>query len=118
MFSDDPNVLSMIVKHLRKAGYDAMEAVDGLEALRKLHHDEYDLIITDLVIPYISGLGVVSALKPGRIGESVRAMIKGYIIKPCGFNRAHRRGIWRLVASQNTGFPPFRRDNTSLILSL
>lgn len=78
---DDPNVLSMMVKHFRKAGYEPIEAVDGLEALRMLEQCEYDLVITDVVMPYISGVGVVVALKKKRPGTPVIAMT-GYGKEP------------------------------------
>jgi DNA-binding response OmpR family regulator len=78
---DDQNVLSMMVKHLRKAGYEAIQAEDGLEALRKLEEGDYDLVITDIVIPYISGVGVVSAFKKKRPHVPVIAMT-GYGKEP------------------------------------
>ncbi|PKN24825.1 MAG: response regulator [Deltaproteobacteria bacterium HGW-Deltaproteobacteria-21] len=78
---DDQNVLSMIVKHLRKAGYNPIQAADGLEALRKLEEDDFDLVITDVVIPYISGVGVVSAFKKKRPHVPVIAMT-GYGKEP------------------------------------
>lgn len=78
---DDQNVLSMMVRHFRKAGYNAIVAVDGLEALRKLEEGEYDLVITDVVMPYISGVGVVSAFKQKRPGVPVIAMT-GYGKEP------------------------------------
>jgi CheY-like chemotaxis protein len=78
---DDQNVLSMMVKHIKAAGYEAVEAVDGLEALRKLQEGEYDLVITDVVMPYISGVGVVTAIKQNRPGVPVIAMT-GYGKEP------------------------------------
>jgi len=60
---DDPNVRSMLVKHLVKSGYRIIEATDGMEALKRLEQDQYDLVLTDIVMPYISGVGVVTALK-------------------------------------------------------
>ncbi|RJR50183.1 MAG: response regulator [Desulfobacteraceae bacterium] len=78
---DDENVLSMMVKHLRKAGYNPVQAADGLEALRKLDEDNFDLVITDIVMPYISGVGVVSAFKKKRPHVPVIAMT-GYGKEP------------------------------------
>ncbi|RJR50567.1 MAG: response regulator [Desulfobacteraceae bacterium] len=78
---DDENVLSMMVKHLRKAGYNPVRAADGLEALRKLDEADFDLVITDIVMPYISGVGVVSAFKKKRPHVPVIAMT-GYGKEP------------------------------------
>ncbi len=60
---DDPDVLSAIVKNLEHAGYKIITANDGMEGLKKIKSGGYDLVITDIVMPYVSGTGVVSALK-------------------------------------------------------
>ena len=60
---DDPDVLSAIVKNLDHAGYRIITANDGMEGLKKIKSGGYDLVITDIVMPYVSGTGVVSALK-------------------------------------------------------
>ena len=66
VIEDDPDVLSMIIKHLVYLNYEVITATDGMEGLKKLDSGGYDLVITDIVIPYVSGVGVVSALKEKR----------------------------------------------------
>jgi DNA-binding response OmpR family regulator len=63
VIEDDPDVLSMIVKHLKHQGFDVVTARDGMEGLKKLKAGGYDLVITDIVMPYVSGTGLVTALK-------------------------------------------------------
>lgn len=63
IIEDDADVLSMMVKHLMKEGYEVITAVDGMEGLKKLETEAYDLVITDIVMPYVSGVGVVRAIK-------------------------------------------------------
>ncbi len=60
---DDPDVLSVMVKNLELAGYKVITATDGMEGLKKIKSGGYSLVITDIVMPYVSGTGVVSALK-------------------------------------------------------
>lgn len=48
---------------LNKAGFDAKAVFDGEEALAELEVNEYDLIITDLVMPKVDGFGLLKALK-------------------------------------------------------
>jgi DNA-binding response OmpR family regulator len=67
IIEDDADVLSIMVKHLMKVGYEVITAVDGMEGLKKLETETYDLVITDIVMPYVSGVGVVSAIKPVRM---------------------------------------------------
>ena len=63
VIEDDLDVLSMIVKHLKYLGYEVIAATDGMEGLKRLDSGGYDLVITDIVMPYVSGVGVVTALK-------------------------------------------------------
>jgi CheY-like chemotaxis protein len=63
VIEDDLDVLSMIVKHLKYLGYEVIAAADGMEGLKRLDSGGYDLVITDIVMPYVSGVGVVTALK-------------------------------------------------------
>jgi DNA-binding response OmpR family regulator len=63
VIEDDPNVLSMMEKHLASEGYAVLTAADGMEGLKKLGSETYDLVITDIVMPYVSGVGLVSVIK-------------------------------------------------------
>lgn len=63
VIEDDPDVLSILAKHLEHVGYEVKTASDGLEGLKALDSIGYDLIITDVVMPFVSGLGVVSTIK-------------------------------------------------------
>ena len=63
VIEDDQGVLDTIAKHLSHAGYAVVTAADGMEGLKKIKADSYDLVITDIVMPYVSGTGVVTSLK-------------------------------------------------------
>lgn len=63
VIEDDEDVLSMLVKNLKFMGYNIITAKDGMEGLKKLDSGGYNLVITDIVMPYVSGVGVVTALK-------------------------------------------------------
>jgi DNA-binding response OmpR family regulator len=63
VIEDDPDVLAMLIKHLEYLDYAVITATDGMEGLKQLQSAKYDLVITDIVMPYVSGVGVVTALK-------------------------------------------------------
>ena len=81
VIEDDQDVLAMIIKHLEYLGYKVITATDGMEGLKQLESAEYDLVITDIVMPYVSGVGVVTALKEKRPHIPVIA-ITGYGKEP------------------------------------
>jgi two-component system cell cycle sensor histidine kinase/response regulator CckA len=78
---DDLDVLSITVKHLKRLGYKVITATDGMEGLKQLQAHDYDLVITDIVMPYVSGVGVVTALKEKKPHIPVIA-ITGYGKEP------------------------------------
>jgi len=81
VIEDDQDVLSMLVKHLAHMGYEVITARDGMEGLKKLNLERFDLVITDIVMPYVSGLGLVTTLKEKKPSIPVIA-ITGYGKEP------------------------------------
>ncbi|MBN2419502.1 MAG: response regulator [Deltaproteobacteria bacterium] len=63
IIEDDLDVLSAFVKHFKYLGYDVIIATDGMDGLKKIDSGGYDLVITDIVMPFVSGVGVVTTLK-------------------------------------------------------
>jgi DNA-binding response OmpR family regulator len=60
---DSPTVLAITKAALEEAGYEAIAAVDGQEALDKARKENPDLIILDLMLPKIDGYKVCRMLK-------------------------------------------------------
>ena len=81
VIEDDQDILSMLVKHLAHMGYEVITARDGMEGLKKLNLERFDLVITDIVMPYVSGLGLVTTLKEKKPSIPVIA-ITGYGKEP------------------------------------
>ncbi len=60
---DEPLILQTLELKLKKEGYEVIGCVDGLDALQKIDSEQPDLIITDIMMPYMSGLEVVRKVK-------------------------------------------------------
>ncbi|MCQ1537071.1 response regulator [Methanosarcina sp. KYL-1] len=60
---DHPVILELIITMLLSFGYNAAEAVDGSEALKKVQEDDFGLILMDIQLPGIDGLEVLKELK-------------------------------------------------------
>lgn len=65
VIDDSQETLVALDKYFKKKNYDVVTAQDGLAALKLLKSDRsgFDLVITDLVMPYVSGIGLISILK-------------------------------------------------------
>ena len=60
---DEPLMLMAIEAKLRNEGYDVTGVGDGREALKAYEADTPDLIITDILMPYTSGLELIGIVK-------------------------------------------------------
>ncbi len=61
---DDEEVIRKYLRiNLLKWGYEVKEAVDGVEALEQLGRDDFDLLISDIVMPNKDGWEVLKEVK-------------------------------------------------------
>ncbi len=60
---DDEDILELIERHLSNKGYEVVTAYDGEQALPLLEKVKFDLVITDLKMPKIDGMEVLSRVK-------------------------------------------------------
>jgi len=59
---DDLLVTQLIVDTLTREGYWVDSAPNGVTALEKIQHQRYDLILSDLHMPQLNGVGLYLAL--------------------------------------------------------
>ena len=57
---DEPMLLKTIELKLKKEGYEVIATGDGRDAIARIEKDNPDLVISDIMMPYASGLEVVS----------------------------------------------------------
>lgn len=60
---DSASVRQMVSFTLRKADYEVIEAVDGNDGLAKVSSGKFDLIITDLNMPNVDGIQMITAVR-------------------------------------------------------
>src|SRR4051812_9079014 len=60
---DEPLMLMAIEAKLKNEGFDVVGVADGREALKVLENYVPDIIITDILMPYTSGLELISIVK-------------------------------------------------------
>lgn len=60
---DEPAILEVVVEFARTLGHDAVGACDGEEALAIVQSRLPDLVITDVMMPRLNGLGLYDALR-------------------------------------------------------
>jgi len=60
---DDPSLLEMILYAFRHRGFDADGAADGVQALILLEQENFDVVLTDLRMPRLDGLGLLREVR-------------------------------------------------------
>ncbi len=60
---DSPSLRQMVTFTLKGAGYEVSEAVDGVEALGIAKGQSFDLVITDINMPNMDGIQLISELR-------------------------------------------------------
>lgn len=71
---DDVIMLKTIEHRLKKDGHTVILAADGREALQQLDLASPDLIITDIMMPFASGLEIIEAAKK-KTGKKIPVII-------------------------------------------
>jgi DNA-binding NtrC family response regulator len=110
---DDERMRSFLSSVLREEGYGVEEARNGTEGLAKLPGSDFELVITDLRMPDMSGLALMQEGKKARpdvrwilitaygsIGSAVEAMKAGaadYLTKPFRDPDELRRVVGRVL---------------------
>jgi two-component system, cell cycle response regulator DivK len=102
---DDNDCLFLLKNVLSAKGYRVLEAWDGKQAMELAEGENLDLILLDIQLPRLSGLGVVSRLREnpkleslpivvmtGHVGDEYRrnAIAAGcddFLLKPIDFDR-------------------------------
>ncbi|RLM51454.1 response regulator, partial [Halobellus sp. Atlit-31R] len=60
---DSSSLRQMVAFSLKAAGYNVLEAVDGLDGLEKAKQQGVDLVLTDQNMPRMDGLALIKTLR-------------------------------------------------------
>lgn len=60
---DERHIVRLVEVNLQRAGYEVVTAYDGREALEKVKSENPDLVVLDVMMPYMDGFEVLKNLK-------------------------------------------------------
>jgi CheY-like chemotaxis protein len=91
LIDDDAGVREVLLHLLASFGYDCQTAADGASGLARFDEGGWDLVLIDIVMPAMSGWGVVETIRR-RTPTMPIVLITG-MSEPAVMRRAHD---WRL----------------------
>ena len=68
---DEPRIRELIREHLQYAGYTCEEAADGSAALAQVASASFDLVILDLMMPFMDGMTCLREMRSRHINTPV-----------------------------------------------
>ena len=114
---DERDLNRIITKHLKKNNYSVDSCFDGQEALDFISYSEYDLIITDIMMPNVDGYEFIDKLRANKnntpvimltakdtLEDKIVGLDSGaddYIVKPFEFDEL--LAIIRVLMRRNYG---------------
>ena len=114
---DERDLNRIITKHLKKNNYSVDSCFDGQEALDFISYSEYDLIITDIMMPNVDGYEFIEKLRNSKnntpvimltakdtLEDKIEGLDSGaddYIVKPFEFDELLAR--IRVLMRRNYG---------------
>jgi len=121
---DEDITLRNIIESLKEGGFDAQGTSNGVEAVKKLDAEHFDVLVTDIKMPEMNGMELLERTKEkypdikviittgfGSISSAIEAIKKGasdYITKPFDLDELTMKV--RKIQEQNT----LKKDNLAL----
>jgi putative two-component system response regulator len=68
---DDPDILTLEERILKREGYEVVTAMDGESAMAMIRSHEFDLVLLDIMMPGIDGFEVSRSLRKESEGKPV-----------------------------------------------
>ena len=108
LVEDDEQYAEMIMLQMKSAGYDVTHASSGAEALTKLESGTCDLILSDILMPGMSGLEMLDEIE--RRGVAVPVIVMSAYGSVDTAIQALKKGAYDYVSK------PFKKDELLLAI--
>jgi two-component system, chemotaxis family, chemotaxis protein CheY len=125
LIADDDRTMRFIMRQIlwRDFGATVVEAADGLEALKAMTSAEFDLVVLDLHMPGLDGIGVLTALRgverlrsvpvlilsadrdEALVRQTLQLGVVGYLTKPFNAEQMSKR-LQQVFATSGTDAAP------------
>ena len=92
VIDDDEIMLRTIETILDKDGFNVFTATSGKDVFDLLQNTPYDVVITDIILPYINGLELVSNLRKDEANRQIGIIVVSSLADEDTITEAYRLG--------------------------
>lgn len=77
IIEDEHFISELYARSLKKSGYDVVIMMSGEDGLRAVLHENFDLVLLDILVPGISGISVLEKIREedSRSGKHTKVII-------------------------------------------
>ena len=93
LIEDEQIIVDILVKKLKKEGYDIVVAMDGNQGLEKMRSQAPDVILLDMVIPQKGGMEVLEEMHKDKDLKEIPVIIISNSGQPVELDRAMALGV-------------------------
>ncbi|ABA19685.1 Response regulator receiver domain protein (CheY) [Trichormus variabilis ATCC 29413] len=102
---DSPSELELMSRYLQESGYDVIKAAGAKEAIEKALLEKPDVIVTDVVMPGMSGFELCRSLKKHPLTEKLPIVI-------CSSKNQEIDRLWAMKQGADAYITkPYTREN-------
>ncbi|WP_199117466.1 response regulator transcription factor [Pedobacter sp. ASV28] len=105
---DEVLMLKALEFKLKKDGYQIDVAADGRQAMEKVKSNTYDLILTDIMMPFVGGMEILSYIK----NDPVKKITPVILLSAVGLENIVLEGF--ALGAEDFVYKPFNLNELSV----
>lgn len=75
IIEDEEQIIDVLDRKLKKEGFETLLARDGVKGLEKALKEKPDLILLDLILPWMDGMTLLSKLREDDDGKKIKVIV-------------------------------------------
>lgn len=90
---DESQILDVLVRKLKKEGFNTLQARDGKTGLKMALDEKPDLILLDIILPEMDGLTLLDKLRESEAGEDIAVIVLTNLESDEKLEESRKRGV-------------------------
>lgn len=102
VIEDNAPLATLYITCLQNMGYEVDECFDGNSALEKIQHSQPDLIVLDIMLPFVSGYEILTHLRE-TMKSKVPVVVLSALSQKENIDKAYALGVRDYIVKSESG---------------